>query len=159
ILDTLRTAGASLDPSKPEALVATLMDAWKLDPGNYEVARWLSHSQRPDSAAENRKLAAEGEAQGGSLPETLMAASRVLDIGPQGSAPLDALQRSCKAADTSGCAVELALKLGHSQRNEEASQVLAPVAEKEGDADVWRTLGDLYFALENTYRAKQAYDK
>src|SRR6185503_9382268 len=33
------------------------------------------------------------------------------------------------------------------------------VAEKERDADVWRTLGDLYFAVENTFRAKQVYDK
>jgi tetratricopeptide (TPR) repeat protein len=138
-----------------------LEEAWKLDPGNFEVAVWLAHENGPGELAQNQSLAQEVQSRGEGMPEAALAASRILEIGEDAGtagASTEALKRACSTG-APGCTVEHALRLARTGKQEEAAKALSGLAEKAEDPDLWRTLGDLYLAVENTLRAGQSYDK
>lgn len=148
IVSLLRSAASARESGSQEGELSALREAWKIDPGNFEVAQWLTQANGPASG-ENPSLAREVESRGGDMPEALLALSRM---------NFETLARACQIGG-SGCTIDLALRQGRSGKFEEAAKTLAPVAEKAADADLWRTLGDLFFAVENIYRAGQAYEK
>jgi len=156
VLEGLRAAASARDGRDTVHEKQALEQAWKIDPGNFEVARWLAKAngvQSKDNAALTRLV----EERSGGMTEGLLAVARIQEIDPKSVETLDTMKRACRNAGA-GCAVDLALRLGRSGKNEEAVEVLAPRAETEKDADIWKTVGDLYFAIENTHRAEKAYE-
>lgn len=156
VVELLRAAAAARESRSRDGELSALRTAWGLDPGNYEIAVWLALANGPKSP-ELAGLARDVEERGAGFPETLVALARLIGVAEDGES-LETLKRACLLGGE-GCAVDLAIKLSRAGKYEDASKTLTPIAEASKDADLWRTLGEIYFAVENTYRAGQAFDK
>ena len=158
VVELMRSAKAAADAQNASRQMSDVKQAWRIDPGNYQTALWLAHMNGSKAAAENGEILREGRTRGGDLADAAVTASRIMDVTPGLGDAVETLEKAC-ALGGPGCTVELALRLAHATKFEDAARVLGPVAEKEKDPDIWRTLGDLGLAVENTYRAEQALDK
>lgn len=158
VIQLMRSAAAARQARDREAEKAALREAWSTDPGNFQVGMHLVGSGEVAGKREVDGVVKEIEIRGAGLPEALLAIARIRDIANDPAGSIESLKRA-GAAGGVGALVEAALALSRERRHEEAAELLAPVTEASADPDLQRTLGDLYFALQNTYRAGQAYDK
>ncbi len=158
LLELLRQAGAARERQDAAAERAAIGQAWLLDPGNFEVAKWLVQANGPAGKETNPGIVSVVADRGTGMPEADLALAQILQEAQGLGDPLEARARACSRGGA-GCAVELALVRARASEIEPAAAALAPVAEQGKDADLWRTLGDLYLAAQDTYRASQAFEK
>ena len=157
VLQALRGAAEGQDTPR-EQTVERLREAWALDPGNFQIAAMLAGLGAARGPGQLGDLIHAIESRFGDRPEGLLAVSRVEDAAGDAAGATDAMTRACASAGA-GCTIELALRLARAGKGAEAASALAPLAERHPDPDLWRTLGDIYLSLENSFRAGQAFGR
>lgn len=158
VVALMRDAGIARETQRTADENAALREAWTIDPGNFEVARWSVQQAGPGTGAETLPLLREVEARGAGMPEAWLAIAQMRAAIPHSGDPLEARRKACEKAGAA-CPIDIALALAHTGQFDQALALLGPVAESAEDTDLWRTFGDLALAVQDTYRAGQAYEK
>ena len=154
VIALLRASADEANNNDSAGRKKSLSEALALDPGNFETSALIVAARGTNGVEGTTETARQVEIRGRGMPEALLALARIREV----AGALDARKSACASAGE-GCVIDLALRMSRMGKNEESAALLAPIAEKSGDADLWRTLGDAYFALQNTFRAGQAFDR